>query len=404
MKCIKSVILFFLFILLAVNIYAQDSSSQNIIYSKKQQQLKIGADDICILDYYNDEKYGLKKNNGYHLFIKKRPEISSVLLTETVKDPEGKITNYAYRADFYNKINGDEIRYLDGKILDSETSKYSLVDSTVEQTDFFGEAFHIYIPKKLKYGYEWGRNGEIKVEQGTFINIRTFEKPYADYSGDFLDNPFLFRFYKNKKDNTINLSDNYNPQANMSFKELTSDVTYSKNAESLVTDIQSLIKELKIKDNCDLLFAIDATGSMKDDINQIQKNLVPMLQSEFEKENNIRFGLLFYRDYGDSYSYNGLPVKIFGFTTNYDLFSKNLNSIKILGLEGGDIPEAVYEALYASEQYFEWDNKNSKHIILIGDAPAHEKPKGTKKITREMVIKIAEEKNINLHCILLPMN
>ena len=64
---------------------------------------------------------------------------------------------------------------------------------------------------------------------------------------------------------------------------------------------------------------------MKDDINQIKNKLVPMLQKEFEKNHNVRIGLLFYRDYGDNYNYMNLPVKIFDFTDNYSLFSKIKN-------------------------------------------------------------------------------
>lgn len=396
---------FFLFLgFLSAKIYGQDKSTQTLLYSQKQQELKIGIEDIRILEAYKDKEYGITEGEGYHLFIRKKPGIESILLTETTRDPEGKVTNYAYRTETYNKINGDELRYLDGKVLESQTAKYSLIDSTVEKTDFFEEAFHIYIPKKIKYGYEWGRNGEVEVGAGTFINIRTFEKPYADYSGEFIDNPFMFEFQKKKRTKTVTLAANYSPQANMTFKELSPDVIYSKGPETIVKDIQKVIQEFESKDDCDLIFAIDATGSMKDDINQIKNKLVPMLQKEFEKNHNVRIGLLFYRDYGDNYNYMNLPVKLFGFTQNYADFTKNLNSIKIIGTEGGDVPEAVYEALYATEEYFDWNENSSKHVILMGDAPAHETPKGTKKYTKDLVMKIAQEKNIDIHCILLPMD
>ncbi|MBP5483863.1 MAG: hypothetical protein J6X99_06375, partial [Bacteroidales bacterium] len=64
-----------------------------------------------------------------------------------------------------------------------------------EKTKVFGgeaDAFHIYIPETIVYGYEWSRNGEITIGKGTFINIRSFEKPYADYTGDYMDSPFMF--------------------------------------------------------------------------------------------------------------------------------------------------------------------------------------------------------------------
>ena len=163
---------------------AEGAGEQKILYTAKQQQLRITAQNIRLVPD--------KEKGGYHLYVKKQPNVNSILLTETTKDPEGKSDSYAYRAKEYNPINGDEIRYLDGKQLVSEGAKYSLVDSTVEKTDFLGDAFHIYIPQTVVYGYEWSRNGEVELGKGTFINIRSFEKPYADYSGDYMDSPFMF--------------------------------------------------------------------------------------------------------------------------------------------------------------------------------------------------------------------
>ena len=59
--------------------------------------------------------------------------------------------------------------------------------------------------------------------------------------------------------------------------------------------------------------------------------------------------------------------------------------------------------LYAAEEFFDWNLDSKKHIILMGDAPAHETPKGTKKYTSELVMSRAQQKNIDIHCILLPM-
>ena len=129
---------------------------------------------------------------GYHLFVKKLPKVESIMLVETTKDPAGKNDSYAYRALEYNAINGDEIRFLDGKKLESEYSKFSLIDSTPEPDEQFGEAFHIYIPHQMQYGYPWSRNGKITISKGTCINIRAFEKKYADYTGEYYDNAYMF--------------------------------------------------------------------------------------------------------------------------------------------------------------------------------------------------------------------
>lgn len=416
--------------------FAQNSGesegSQTALYTPKQQQLRIKASDVRLV--------ADKKNGGYHLYVKKTANVNSILLTETTKDPEGKSDSYAYRAKEYNKINGDEIRYLDGKKLESEGAKYSLVDSTTEKTTLFSgksggevDAFHIYIPETLVYGYEWSRHGEITIGKGTFINIRSFEKPYADYTGDYMDSPFMFDLKVTKKvvkkpapkpqskpapapipepepieepepveePETV-LTDDYNPVASEKFKEMSDDIIYSKGPETIIDDIRGLLADIEDKDNLDLVFAIDATGSMKNDIDKLKTDMQPLLAELFGETPGTRVGLLFYRDYGDTFKYMDLPVKVFPFTSNFTSFSKNLNSIRIYGKEGGDIPEAVYEAMYAACEFYAWRNTAQKKIILIGDAEPHPTPRGSRKYSKDYVMGIAESRKIKIHSILLP--
>ena len=404
-------------------VFAQSDGSQTTLYTAKQQQLRITAGNVRLV---RDEK-----NGGYHLYVKKLPNVNSILLTETTKDPEGKSDSYAYRAQEYNSINGDEIRYLDGKKLESEGAKYSLVDSTPENTSFFGPAFHIYIPETIVYGYEWSRNGQVKIGKGTFINIRSFEKPYADYTGDYMDSPFMFDLKVTKRvvkkptpkpapkvqpkpdPEPINepepvdepetvLTDDYNPVASEKFKEFSDDIIYSKGPETIIEDIRGLLDDIEDKDNLDLVFAIDATGSMKNDLDKLKTDMYPLLTELFGNTPGARVGLLFYRDYGDTFKYMDLPVKVFPFTSNFTSFSKNLNSIRIYGKEGGDIPEAVYEAMYASCEFYSWRNTAQKKIILIGDAEPHPTPRGIGRDSKDYVMGIAESRKIKIHSILLP--
>lgn len=132
-------------------------------------------------------------NGGFNLYIKKKPDVASVLITETTEDKTNEVANYAYRSPIYNSINGNEKRMLNGAFLSQDNKLYSLIDSTPEYYEGFGLAFHIWIPEIIEYGYEWTRHGTVKVEDGLFLNIRAFEKPYADYTGTFVENPFLLR-------------------------------------------------------------------------------------------------------------------------------------------------------------------------------------------------------------------
>ncbi len=350
---------------------------------------------------------------GYHLFVKKLPEVESIMLVETTKDPAGKNDSYAYRALEYNKINGDEIRFLNGKKLESEYSKFSLIDSTPEPDAQFGEAFHIYIPHQMQYGYPWSRNGKITIDKGTFINIRSFEKKYADYTGEYYDNAYMFDLGQKIKiphepepeklpEEIPILTDDYNPVASAKFSEISDFLTYSKGPETIVDDIMAALDNINPKNMVDVVFAIDATGSMKDDIEQLRKEWVPRLIDSLKDFKDIRFGLLLYRDYGDNFKYKNLPVKFFDFTEDVEIFNKNLNGFKINGKEGGDIPEAVYEALYASLEFYAWRQDAQRKIILIGDAEPHPAPRGTKKYTKEFVQKIAAEKQIKIDAIITP--
>ncbi len=410
------IVSFFLLILLIIFmdplVHAQEkaeNAEQKIEYTAKQLSMRIKAEDVRLIEDRDDDG----NIKGYHLYIRKLAGVNSILLTETTRDPSGKADNYAYRAMEYNSINGDEVRYLDGQPLNSEGAKYSLIDSTTERTSFFGECFHIYIPLVLQYGYEWARNGIVEVGKGTFINIRTFEKKYADYTGDYMDSPFMFNLEtrkivktpaeppaKKEPEPAIILSADYNPVASEKFSELSDFVIYSKGPETIVEDILNILEDEKAP--LDVVFAIDATGSMKNDIDTLKNDLMPALISKFEGVEGVRYGLLFYRDYGDSFNYKSLPVKVFAFTEDMASFDKNLKSIKINGKEGGDIPEAVYEAIYASAEFYNWRNSVNKQIILIGDAEPHPKPRGLGKYSKEYAMNAAESKGIRVKAILLP--
>lgn len=383
-----------------------------------QNALLIKPSDLRLIPETSglSEKTGdFEKIIGYHLYIRKLPEIESVMLTETTKDPDGKSDNYAYRALVYNQINGDEIRFLDGKKLESETSKYSLVDSSVEKDSQFGMAFHIYIPQKMQFGYPWARNGVITIGKGTFLNIRAFSKKYADYTGDFYDNPYMFDLGKKiitkkvlQKEAPIVetevpiLTDDYNPIASEKFSELSDILIYSKGPETIVDDIMKSLMAISPKQKADVVFVIDSTGSMKDDIEKLRKEWVPKLLEACKEFVSLRLGLLLYRDYVDSYRYKNIPVKFFDFTTDINLFTKNLNGFTIKGNEGGDIPEAVYEALYGGIEFYKWDENAIRKIILIGDAEPHPTPRGTGKYTKNLVVELSKQKNIGIDAIITP--
>lgn len=376
----------------------ESDAEQTVTYTEKQESMRIKPEDIRLVAEKGDE-YG---GGGFHLYVRKIPGVESILLTETVKDPKGKNDSYAYRAEKYNPVNGDEIRYLDGKKLESEGAKYSLVDSTVQKTKNFGEVFHIYIPARIVYGYEWSRHGELEIGKGTFINIRTFEKPYADYTGAFMDSPYMFDLIAKKKKETVTLTDDYNPVASEKLNEISDGLIYSKGPETIIGDLKKIFDEYKDKDNIDMVLVIDTTGSMNNDLEKLKAELLPLLQASFPNNKNSRIGLLLFRDYNDNYRFRELPLKVFGFSTSWSSVVQNLRSVRIYGKEGGDVPEAIYEAIYGAAMFYDWREDVSHEVVLITDADPHPEPRKSGKYSKDYVMKIAADKKIKLKTILLP--
>ena len=136
--------------------------------------------------------------------------------------------------------------------------------------------------------------------------------------------------------------------------------SYSK--ETINLNITSSIEN----DNAlDLMFVIDTTGSMGDEISYLKEEIKNVIERiEVEKE-NIRLGLLFYRYEGDTYI-----TKLSDFTTD---ISKQINFISNQRASGGgDTPEAVDQALSEAINKASWSNNNNTKILVhVLDAPPH---------------------------------
>ena len=201
------------------------------------------------------------------------------------------------------------------------------------------------------------------------------------------------------------LTDDYNPLAVEKFSQLANEgggfLYYSK-PENLVQDLLDSVERITPKTRADIVIAIDTTGSMKDDMEVLRQKWIPSFIEQTKEFEDLRIALLLYRDYNDSYNYKGLPVKFFDFTREPEKIKKQLDSVIIHGNEGGDIPEAVHEALFASINFYEWRKDAQRKIILLGDAEPHPKPRGPRKLTQEKVMQLANEKEITLDCIIVP--
>jgi len=117
----------------------------------------------------------------------------------------------------------------------------------------------------------------------------------------------------------------------------------------------------------DVLFLIDATGSMSDEINQLKDNMIQISEqiSELGSQPNVRFALTAYRDRGDDF-----VSRTYDFTSNVADFTNALDDIQANG--GGDYPESLNEGLHDALHKPEWRlDETVSLVFLIADAPPH---------------------------------
>jgi Mg-chelatase subunit ChlD len=117
----------------------------------------------------------------------------------------------------------------------------------------------------------------------------------------------------------------------------------------------------------DVLFLLDSTGSMSDEIAALRDNLLSISAriNALPAQPDVRFGLVSYRDRGDTYI-----TQVYSFTSDVIQFQAELQQVQADG--GGDTPESVNEALHDALSGVEWRGPEAvKLIILIADAPPH---------------------------------
>ncbi|GHV65480.1 hypothetical protein AGMMS49587_19790 [Spirochaetia bacterium] len=156
----------------------------------RTEQMAAAAQHPELTLYQNDlrlEKasaYGADNKfiSGYNLFVRKKPDMESVLLTE----PTGA---HALRATEWNSVNGYEIRYVDGKPAADKDVLYSIISSTPLPDKEFGSAFKLFLPDVMVYGIT-----NVITQNGLNINLRAFSSKYSDnLTGNFQDNVFPIR-------------------------------------------------------------------------------------------------------------------------------------------------------------------------------------------------------------------
>jgi len=124
-----------------------------------------------------------------------------------------------------------------------------------------------------------------------------------------------------------------------------------------------------LSDQVDIMFVVDTTGSMEDELNYLEaelKDVVKRVSDEHANQLGIRISANFYKDKHDDYI-----VKPYPFTTDINKVIDQFSKQKADG--GGDYPEAVDQALRDALHEHKWsEDARARLLFLVLDAPPHD--------------------------------
>lgn len=141
----------------------------------------------------------------------------------------------------------------------------------------------------------------------------------------------------------------------------------------------------------DLMFVIDCTGSMGDELEYVKSELESVIDRVRENHSDriaIRMSANFYRDRGDEYVVRSFPFTESSFEAIGQIRDQSADN-------GGDFPEAVEEALEDGIEKHEWSSSaKARLMFLVLDAPPHYDEARLK--TLQTLAKRAAEKGIRI--------
>ncbi len=141
----------------------------------------------------------------------------------------------------------------------------------------------------------------------------------------------------------------------------------------------------------DLMFMVDATGSMGDEMQYLKselENVITRVQDMDREQADVRLSCNVYRDEGDEYL-----VRAFPFTQNIGEAVDQLRQQEAGG--GGDFEEAVEVALNNAINEHDWRPRARARILfLVLDAPPHHTPERLQRL--QELARTAAERGIRI--------
>jgi len=159
------------------------------------------------------------------------------------------------------------------------------------------------------------------------------------------------------------------------------------------TEVEEITRQIR---SLDLVFVVDCTGSMQPFLDATRQ-AVTQISTRIRSLNprpDLALGLVAYRDWDRE---SGFAAMYWDLEKDPEKFLYLISNL--CAAEGGDVPEAVYEGLFAAITKTSWrgGGLSDRIIVLVGDCPAHEPGEvGSQGYSRNQVVELAAQKNIRI--------
>ena len=219
------------------------------------------------------------------------------------------------------------------------------------QSRYHSGTFYDYYSK---YAFRTENRLELNIINGNNVKVTLKNTQIQAYADNF-HKAYLF---PKQKQNSYEVEISYTDSNNQ-----------TQNIEKEVRDgdIIDLEQTFTTSSNLQLMFVVDATGSMGDEIKYLQAEIDDVITKvkDANQSANIELSIMMYRDKNDDYL-----IRYSDFTSDIESQKSFLANQEARG--GGDFEEAVEEALEAAMDK-QWNPNATKLLFHVADAPAHDK-------------------------------
>ncbi len=177
-------------------------------------------------------------------------------------------------------------------------------------------------------------------------------KAYAD--GSFL-------FYPAMYDDDI---DKY--KAQITYNQSKKTINFKRQGKRKLTVKMKLSRVVKKRIPLDILFVMDTTGSMGEEISRLKATIeiMNLNLASLKSRPKLRFGMVLYKDKDEEYETQVIPL-----TASLGKFKEALDEVEASG--GGDGPEDLQGALRDTIKKVKWNKDGLRLVFMITDASAH---------------------------------